>query len=197
MFAGWTGGACIGGATLPIRVNSIQSCAAVFEPIVTATPRTVALFDYMADARGNATAAATEAFSSSNTDWTAVLSSNGRTLQFTISTLDPAGYSNLRRMSFGVPEGKVLASGISFPTAHYTYSDVTASMDVGLSCSQFTGRFMVRDLAAASNGAVQHAAVDVEAPCTDVAPGIFGTVRSNSALDARPFAGDYPRYRLV
>ena len=69
-------------------------------------------------------------------------------------------------------------------------------MDVGLSCSQFTGRFVVRDLAAASNGDVQHAAVDFEAHCNDIDPAVFGRVRFNSVLDARPFDGDYPRYRL-
>ena len=111
MFAGWSGGACIGGATLTIRVNTVKTCTAIFEPIVSGTSRTLALFDYLADARGSATAAASEAFSSSNTDWTAVLSSNGRALEFTICTLDPAGYSTSRRMSFSVPDGKALASG--------------------------------------------------------------------------------------
>ena len=43
-FTGWTG-ACTGGATTTIYVNTIKLCTATFEPVAPATPRTVLVID--------------------------------------------------------------------------------------------------------------------------------------------------------
>ena len=194
LFAGWTGGACIGGAALTIRVNSIKMCSAVFEPLVTATARSRAVFDYAADSRGVGTPAAREALSGLNTYWTVQVSPDLRVLTFQIASLDPYGFYSTRYISFLGWTGQALTPGAAYPAVQY--ATALPSMDLGFSCGSATGRFVVRDLVV-SGSVVQRAAIDFEHHCNDADPALFGSIRYESALEALPFGGDYPRYQLT
>ena len=198
VFAGWTGGSCLGASPITVRINSIKLCSAVFEPLVTASPRSRAFFDYMPGAKGAGSAASQEALSALASQWSVAWSSQtGRTIEFQIASLTSSGFTSSHRLSFSAPQGQSLQTGVTYAATRYPFPTATPGMDVTGGCNRLTGRFVIRELSVLSNGSVERAAIDFEQHCNDIDPAVFGSVRYNSTLDAVPFEGDYPRYRFI
>ena len=198
VFAGWTGGACLGASTTTVRINSTKLCSAVFEPLVTASPRSRAFFDYMPGAKSSSSPASQEALSALASQWSVIHSSqNGRTIEFQITSLNSSGFTSSHRLSFSAPQGQSLQTGVTYAATRYPFPSASPGMDVTGGCNRLTGRFVIRELSVLSNGSVERAAIDFEQHCDDIDPAVFGSVRYNSTLDAVPFNGDYPRYRFI
>lgn len=198
IFAGWTGGGCFGDSPAIVRINSIKFCSAVFEPLVASGVRTRAMLDYMAGARGSGTAAVVEAYSALASQWQVSTSAGGQTLRFTVNTLRADGFSSFRDFLFSAPQGRPMTPGTVYAGTRAPFASAGAGLSVSSpACSRLTGRFLVRELSIAQNGTLEQAAIDFEEHCNDSDPAVFGTVRYNSTLEAVPFGGEYPRYRLV
>jgi hypothetical protein len=198
VFAGWTGGSCLGASSTTVRINSIKLCSAVFEPLVTASPRSRAFFDYMPGAKSAGSPASQEALSALASQWTVFRSSqSGSTIEFQVASLSSSGFTSTHRLSFSAPQGQTLQTGVTYAATRYPFPSATPGMDVTGGCNRLTGRFVIRELSVLSNGTVERAAIDFEQHCNDIDPAVFGSVRYNSTLDAVPFNGDYPRYRFV
>jgi hypothetical protein len=196
LFGGWIGD-CTGATTATVRVNTIRDCSAAFEPLTTTTPRSVAIIDWMPGARGTGSTALKEVFSPAATGWRVTSQQHGRTIEASITVLQPEGFTTTRRLSFSAPAGQVLQVPDAYAATWFPFASATPGMDVDFACSALTGRFVVRDIAIASDGSVARAAIDFEEHCDDRDPGIFGSLRYNSTVDALPFGGDYPRYRVA
>jgi hypothetical protein len=192
-FAGWTGRACYGFSTLTVRVNTVKECSAAFEPLITSTPRSRALLDHSS---GTSAPPQREVLSELTTNWSGFMSADHRKATFQILFPTASGGYSARTIVFSAPQGQTLQPGTSYAALGLPTTTI-AGMDAGLSCSRLTGRFVVRDLVEGTFGSIEHAAIDFEQHCDDSDAGVFGSVRYHSALDAVPFGGDYPRYRLV
>ena len=197
MFAGWIGTACVGSPSATVRINSVKTCAAVFEPLVTTVPRTLAFLDYMPGASSTGSAALREGFSGLASQWTASSSFSGRTVDFNVTMLGTSGFTTSRRFVFSAPSGQALTPGTMYWAVRHPFPSASPGMDVTSNCNRLTGRFLVREISITSNGTVERAAIDFEEHCNDIDAAVFGTVRYNSSLEAIPFGGDYPRYRVV
>jgi len=194
VFAGWTGGACLGEATLAVRVNMKKICSAVFEPLAaTIEPRSRVTLDFMPGAKGTGSPAVQEALSGLSAPFTANLGSSGRWLEFSVATLSTSGSSSSRRFAFSSALGLPLAPG-TYMAVRYPFANAVAGMDVTSTCNELTGRFVILELVIGSNGSVQRAAIDFEQHCEDADVAVFGALRFNSTLSAVPFGGEYPRY---
>ena len=196
LFGGWIGD-CFGTTTATVRINTQRTCSAAFEPISTTTPRTMAFIHEMAGATFPSSTARTTVFSSAATRIRATSSGSGRKVHVTIDVLESDGFTDSRTLTFSARPGQTLEVGRSYAPTWDPISRATPGFDNDFACTRFTGRFLVRDLALTGEGVVQRLAIDFEQHCQGNDPAIFGAVRFNSALDARPFDGDYPRLRLV
>jgi hypothetical protein len=196
LFAGWIGD-CFGTTSAVVRINTIRTCSAAFEPIVTTTPRTMAFVDEMAGATSTSSAARISVFSSLATRITAASNDVGRRVQVTVAVLDSSGFTDSRTFAFKARLGEALAVGKSYAPTWEPFSRGTPGFDNDFTCSRFTGRFLVRDLALTGEGTVTRLAIDFEQHCEGRDAAIFGAVRFNSTIDARPFDGAYPGLRLA
>ena len=190
-FAGWSGG-CRGGVTTAVHVNGPKTCAVLFEPLVSTSPRTVLYLDSQA---GDYVGAGKKtAYNPANSRWTASWSSSGN--QVTIRVEDGVDWWSI---NFSAPQGQPLAVGTYNDAQEYPFTPFNglSVYGSGRSCGDVVGRFVILDLALASNGTVQRFAADFEQHCGNAVPALFGTVRYNSAAgELLPFAGAYPSYQL-
>ena len=189
VFMGWTGD-CQGGVTTSVHVNGPKACAALFEPLVSSSPRTVLYWDSQTgDSIG---AGAKAVYSPANSQWMVTSSSEGNRIDAAI-----ADGTNYWRLTFSAPAGQPLAVGY-YGAARASWLTPFNGLDVsgsGRGCTP-TGRFVVLEIALGSNGTVQRFAADFEQHCGDGVPALFGAIRYNSTIDeVVPFGGAYPSYR--
>jgi hypothetical protein len=199
IFMGWEG-SCRGTSTTTIRVNSVKSCAARFEPLVPAGGRTMMLWESQAGhlvGRGQ-----THVLSPANSDW-AVQSGAGRnTIEFKITGTDGVAVRTWR-LGFRAAAGAALSPGTftQFAQFHASFPDdrfpsIAITTDQGVSCEP-TGRVVIHEVDVAGDGTVRRFAADLEHHCRDSDPALFVAIRFNSTVtETRPFGGVFPRYEL-
>lgn len=191
LFAGWSG-SCRGGAQTSVQVHGPKTCSALFAPLAPASPRTVLYLDSQpGDYIG---AGAKAVFNMANSAWT-VTSSNASN-RILIRVEDGPERWNLE---FGAPEGKPLAVGEynaarRLPFTPFNGLNVSST---GRGCNELTGRFVILDIAVASDGKVHRFAADFEQHCEDAVPAVVGAIRYNSSGGELPaFGGSFPLYQL-
>ena len=199
IFLGWEG-SCRGTATTTVRVNSIKSCSARFEPLMPTTGRTMMLWESQpGDIVGKGQA---HLLSPANSEWTARSSAGGNTIEFTVKGTDGTAVRTWR-MAFRAAAGTLLVPGTyGQPGPFNTISPLDRIPAMSLSeqgtCDAATGRFIVYDVELAGDGTVRRFAADAEHHCRDADPALFVAIRFNSTMaETRPFAGAYPRYDLT
>ena len=199
IFMGWEG-SCRGTATTTVRVNSIKSCGARFEPLVPAGGRTMMLWESQAGepvGRGQ-----THVLSPANSDWTVQSSAGRNTIEFAIKGTDGIAVRTWR-LDFRAIAGTPLSPGTFTQLAQFhgvypadRYPAVSVS-EQG-SCDAATGRFIIHEVDVAGDGTVRRFAADLEHHCRDGDPALFVAIRFNSTVaETRPFAGAFPRYELA
>ena len=178
-------------STTSVHVNGPKSCAALFEPLVSSSPRTV--------------------LSLGQSDWRphrrrrqgSVLAreqpldrdvvSEGNRIDAAITDARTIG-AQLRRARGTAARRWRLRRGATPSVTTFNGLEVSGS---GRGCNALTGRFIVREIVFGSGGTVQRFAVDFEQHCNDVVPALFGAIRYNSTVsDIVPFNGVYPSYDL-
>ena len=192
VFMGWTGD-CTGGLTTSVHVNGPKACSALFEPLVSSSPRTVLYWDSQpGDCIGQGAKAV---YSPANSQWLLTASSDGSRIDAGI-----ADGTDYWRLSFSGPAGQPLAIGYHsaarrIPFTPFNGLGVSGS---GRGCNTLTGRFVVLEIVLGLNGTVQRFAADFEQHCEDGVPALFGAIRYNSTIDeVVPFGGAYPSYQLL
>ena len=191
VFAGWTSD-CRGTAATSLHVNGPKTCAAVFEPLISASPRTFLYWDSQpGDYIGRGLKGV---YNLLNSRWTASSGSGGN--RVSLSVVD--GYDDWH-LDFSAPEGQPLSVGYYSAARRAAFTtfnglEITGS---GAGCNDLTGRFVILDIAVATDGTVQRFAADFEQHCSDSVPALVGAVRYNSAAgELLPFGGQYPSYQL-
>ena len=190
-FAGWSG-SCRGGAATTVHVNGPKTCSVLFYPLTPTGPRTLAYFDSQAgDYIGGGARAV---LNGTNARWTVTSDSSANRVR--IELHDGVDRRNLE---FSAPDDERLEVG-SYSAARRSSFTPFNGLDVSASsrgCNDLTGRFVILDIAIASDGKVQRFAADFEQHCSDAVPALFGAIRYNSAAgELVPFAGAYPSYQL-
>ncbi len=102
-----------------------------------------------------------------------------------------ANFSSFWSLTFGPPNGQTLTPEEEYEGAQRFafHSPTRPGIDVfgdGRGCNTITGRFLVSDLAFASDGTVQSLAIDFEQHCEGAPPALFGSVRFNSSVPVEP-----------
>ena len=188
VFLGWTGD-CHGGPTASINVNAPKSCAAVIEPLVSSSPRSVFYADSQASGQlGNGAKTLFTPLSSRFV----VTASSDRSL---ISTEVDDGVRRWR-VELGTTSGVALTVGLYSPARSFApFNRFYVSADS--STCNGTGRFEILELAFGVNGVTRFAA-DVEHHCNDANAAVFIAIRYNATIDeVAPFGGQYPLYGLT
>jgi hypothetical protein len=192
VFIGWSGD-CAGTATTTVHVNTIKTCTPLFEPLASSSPRTMLYWqseagDYIGHGQERL-------YAPQNSEWQVQSGDNGRRINFSIRD-ELSSWS----VNFSAPQGQQLAVG-SYGAAHrYPFTPLnglSVSGD-GRGCNTLTGRFVVLEIAIASNGVVQRFAADFEQHCEDAAPALVGSIRYNATVDeVLPFGGTPHLYQLT
>jgi hypothetical protein len=192
VFTGWTDDCRAGTSSVTVHVNGPKLCSAQFEPLVSASPRTMLFMDSQT---GDYVGQGRQWFYiPANSAWRVSTSSNGNTAYFDLT--DDTSYWTLR---FSAPEGEPLAVGTYIDVRSWisSFSRLEVSGH-GRSCSNPTGRFVIHEIAFGPGSALERFAADFELHCGDVVPGLFGAVRYNASTDTvLPFGGTYPQYQLT
>lgn len=188
MFAGWSGD-CEGASTAFVRINSAKRCSALF---LTGFEGTTALFydsqsgDYIGQGLSRIYTPVNGTFTvSRNYRQGVTVSFNGQDL--TTWTLDLAA-----------PDGQPLTVGSYTAARRYpftTFNGLSFSGS-GRGCNELTGRFIVKEIEVAPDGAVKRFAADFEQHCENMTPALFGGVRFHSSGGLVAFDGAYPVYQL-
>jgi hypothetical protein len=183
IFAGWTG-FCTGGATTTERVNTVKTCAAIFQERTPGSPRTLLFVD---DLRG----ATPRTLSFAPANATFVVQRVG------LSAIRVAVDSFDERWSlyFNVPDPGPIVPGVYAPVRRDAFSWLNG-LDITF-CNELTGRFIVHELEYGSDGSVVRLAADLEEHCSDEAPALFASIRYNSTFQPIPFFGQYPWYEMT
>jgi Divergent InlB B-repeat domain len=191
VFIGWTGD-CRGATTTSVHVNGPKSCAALFEPLVSSSARTLLYWDsQQGDYIGGGSKAI---YSPSNSEWTVTSAQNGNRLHVDIED----GTTDWH-LDFSAPGGQPLAVGYYGAARRYPFTPFNGldASGSGRGCNSETGRFVVLEIAVGPDGTVQRFAADFEQHCEDLVPALFGAIRYNSTIDETlPFGGEYPSYQL-
>jgi hypothetical protein len=195
VFTGWTG-ACHGGTTTTLNVNSLKTCSATFEPEPPADPRTVlATYSAPGDYIGQGKQ---EIYSNANSVWTARSLQDGNTVELTVTGLGDRAASYWR-LTLQAPPGQELTPGTYASVVRFR-SGLLAGLDVSAdsrACGSVTGRFDVLDAAFASDGTVERFAADIELHCEDSGPALLAAVRYRTTAGGLvPFGTTTPRYEL-
>jgi hypothetical protein len=192
VFTGWSGD-CRGLATTTVRINTIKTCTARFEPFATSTSRS--MLHWVSEPGDVIGRGEERLMSPPNSEWNVYSYEGGRSVHFSIS--DEFGRANL---SFYAPEGQTLVPGTyeaarRGPFTPFNGLDISAD---SLGCNRLTGRFVVHEVSIAIDGTVQRFAADFEQHCDDAVPALIGIIRYNSTTDpVVPFGGVYPLYQLT
>ena len=191
LFVGWTGECRGAAATTSIHVNGPRTCSAFFEPLVSASPRSLFFWDSQpGDFVGGGRQGV---YSPSNSQWTLAVENTNH-----VSVTIDDGPEHWR-LDFSAPVGQPLAAGYYSaarrqPFTAFNGLDVSGS---GPGCNELTGRFVVLEIVVASDGTVQRFAADFEQHCHDIVPALVGAIRYNSTItEFVPFAGAYPSFQL-
>ncbi len=187
-FTGWTG-ACSGGRTITLNVNTTMRCAAVFEPDPPIAPRTVLYWDSTAIAavgRGQ-----TETYNAVNSRWTLAQIEGNNGVELDIDSITEK--SNLTwTLQFRAPAGHELTAGSYESAVRAAFRTNTPGLDAfgdGHGCNKVTGRFTVHEISRDGAGNITALAVDFEHRC-DVPAGpqapLLGTLRYNSTVPVVP-----------
>ena len=179
-FMGWTED-CGGGTTTTLHVNGPKRCAAIFEPTVAASPRTILRWD--SQPGNHIGGGLSEVLSPGNSRWTATSLQNGNGVAVRVESVGPVSdsYWTLR---FQAPLGELLQNG------PYTGAeDVPAAGVPGLSISGNGqgcggGQFTVRELSFDPQNAVLRFAVDFVLNCgSPSGPLLTGSLQYRSTID--------------
>jgi hypothetical protein len=193
VFTGWTGDCAGSAATATLRLNSVKSCNALFEPHVPTGPRSVLYWDSEpGDYIGQGIDGV---YAPSNSEWK--VSTTSARDRIEISVTSP---TNDWRLTFSAPRGVALAPGYygAARRSPFALFNGLSASGSGRGCNQLTGRFVILEFATNSDGTVARFAADFEQHCEDANPGLFGAIRYNSTVsDVVPFQGNYPRYELT
>jgi uncharacterized repeat protein (TIGR02543 family) len=192
VFTGWTTD-CYGGPVMSIHVNMPKECTAFFEPLVSSAPRTLM---YVDSQQGDFVGSGKKGvLSLANSFWSVTSARDGNTINVQI---DDA--FDRWRIDFSAPEGQPLTVGYYSAARRYPFTPFNglSVTGPGSGCNQLTGRFVVLEVAIASNGTVERFAADFEQHCEDQVPAVFGAIRYNATVDeVVPFDGAYPSYDLA
>jgi hypothetical protein len=102
-----------------------------------------------------------------------------------------ANFTSSWNLEFGPPNGQTLTTQKEYEGAQRfafhspTKPGIEVSGD-GRGCNTITGRFLVSEIAFASDGTVQSLAIDFEQHCEGAPPALFGSVRFNSSVPVEP-----------
>jgi hypothetical protein len=186
LFTGWTG-ACHGGSTITVTVNTVKECSATFDTVVPTKPRTLVLLDsapgdYIGQGED-------EVYSVTNSLVTAAeFSDNGVTLRIAGIGDRSDSYWELQ---FRAPGGARLEPGTYSPVSRRSFPTGNAVLNItgnSRMCDEVAGSFTVHEFTYESfSGAVVFAA-DFEQHC-DSSTGVplTGRVRVNSVVgESRP-----------
>ena len=198
IFTGWTG-ACSGGASTVLLVNTVRSCGASFEPLIPGAPRTLFVVDSetgdpvgggqdIAQTPSNAT------FSIGLTHYPGYSTPYYSSVIVHVQTLSTLWSLEFMAPQRAVPSVGTYAPATRAPSTPFNGLSVTGN---GVGCNELTGRFVVLEATYAADGSVLSFAADVEQHCEDLTPGLFAAIRFNSAVPAVPFGGAYPRYEIA
>jgi Divergent InlB B-repeat domain len=139
VFTGWEGD-CRGAGTTSLHVNGPKTCVALFEPLVSTSPRTLLYWD---SEPGDYIGQGQDAiYSTANSRWSVTSSGNGR--QVLVAVADAAANWYI---TFAAPEGQALSVGYygaarRSPFTMFNGIDASGS---GRGCNDETGRFVPRD----------------------------------------------------
>ena len=178
VFTGWSG-ACSGGQTITVNVNTAMACTAKFELEPSATPRTVFYWESL---RGDWIGAGQhEVFSSNNSTWTLFMTQADRRLELQINTVNEISDSRWT-LWFSAAEGFKLAPGTYVGGAPFQASPSLWIGGDGRTCDSVS-TFTVHELMRNPTGAVTSMAIDFEQRCGNASnPPLFGTIRYNSTF---------------
>jgi hypothetical protein len=183
IFAGWTG-FCTGEATTTVRVNSIKTCAAVFQERTPGSPRTLLFVD---DRRGFTPE--THSFTPANATFV-VQRMLPNAIRIGVESIDESW-----DMDISVPVPGPITPGVYAPARRFPFTSLYG-LSIG-ACNQITGRFIVHEVEYGSDGSVVRLAADLEEHCEDEAPAVFISIRYNSTFQPIPFFGIYPWYEMA
>ena len=192
VFTGWTGD-CRGASTTSVHVNGPKSCAALFEPLVSASPRS--LFYWESQAGDTVGRGGQGVFSPASSQWQLTSGDNGNRINVFISDAITSW-----SLGFSAPAGLALGPGHYGGAHRYPFTPLNglSVSGEGTGCNTLTGRFAILEIAIGSNGVVERFAADFEQHCEDAVPALFGVIRYNSTIDdVVPFGGAYPSYQLT
>jgi hypothetical protein len=117
----------------------------------------------------------------------------------TVSVVGPS-FSFDWLLSFSAAGDAPLAAGSYTAAQRYPFAQGNGLAVSGMhrGCGDLTGRFLVREIVLAPDGAVLTFAADFEQLCGGADGALFGAVRYNSTVSTlRPFDGAYPIYQLT
>jgi len=179
-FAGWTG-ACHGGASISVNVNSVKDCGAVFETLAVPSRTRLTLISQPGDTMLQGR---TEIYSQSNSRWNASVSFDGSSLAFDVSgRVD--GAEQIWSLSFRDPTGAALHTG-TYTGATNSFSGNAPFLQIRGSnvCSVVGSRFTIREIALGSGATVNRVAIDFEQHCGSAgSPPLTGSLLYQSAVD--------------
>lgn len=190
VFAGWTATNCEGSATVTVRVNTVKTCSALFEPLVTTSARSFLFIDNpVNDGLGGRRKLA---YTPANSVWSVRASSSGDEVDVSVRSQATDWY-----VRFSAPYGQSLAPGY-YGAARYDLLHAFNGLSTVGGCYELTGRFVILEYVPGPNNTVQRFAADFEAHCNDEPVGSFAAIRYNSTISTVfPFANAYPAYQLT
>jgi hypothetical protein len=187
-FTGWTG-ACSGGPTITLNVNTTMRCAALFEPDPPIAPRTVLYWDSTSvDALGRGE---TETYNDVNSRWTFTRIEGNNGLEINIDSIAEKTSSRWN-LQFRAPAGQELTPGSYEGVVRAPFRTSTPGLEAygnGNGCNAVVGRFRVHEIFRDGAGNITSLAVDFEHRCdfpTGAKPPLLGTLRYNSTVPIVP-----------
>jgi hypothetical protein len=191
VFMGWMG-ACNGGQTMTIIINSPRTCGAVFHPVIPTGPRTRLALN---PATGHYVAGPDNlVYSLANSRWIVFALGGGRSIHVTVYAPDDRSEVHWY-FDFSAPAGSVLQPGV-YEIPDSTYSPATPYLGFygdGRGCTG-VGRFVIRQLELnPATGVVYAFAVDFEHHCYSLdSPAAIGSLQYQSTVDivTHPSSGD-------
>jgi hypothetical protein len=171
-------------------------CAARFEPVTAAAPRTLFLFDSQSgDVVGGGRARVFSPENSRTTSVSIVFGSNPKSVRFSLAAVNALGRETWD-FQITAPNNAALQTNTVYSAALGSATLRPGLRVFGQGICTDSGRFIVRELVFSGNTLVR-AAIDIEHHCGPASdPALFGAVRDNSTVDLFPFDGVYPTYRL-
>jgi uncharacterized repeat protein (TIGR02543 family) len=189
VFTGWTGD-CAGITRITLTVNQARLCAASFDAVTPASPRTMLLWNSASgDPLGGGQS---DVYNTSNSLWTAKRSVDGRSVTVEVFGNSAAGRVHWT-LQFAAPLGEQLQAGQYTDTTEFGGAGVPGMVfwGEGESCGGF-GQFTVRQLAFGSGTSVSNVAIDFEMHCgvpsIPPTPPVMGTIEYNASV-ALPVVG--------